>query len=213
MVAVANGSELDGSAHLSGRARNVFFANNNIVTAGNRNSWGFRISGGENVLIVDNSVRVSFHKLVRMNDDPVDYVYIKGGIWMREATQTSGGALLNDSFAQISGSTTDNVHIEDPTVYLLADAPVSFGASIEPAQSGRRWHARGITWHARNPGVISAARMQQLEDLCVNIGGLCDYDAAGHSYNVDASVQFPPDPWRDLPGFPDDDPDALPIQP
>lgn len=213
MVAVASGGELDGTAHLSGRARNLFFANNNIVTAGNRNSWGFRISGGDNVLIVDNSVRVSFHKLVRMNDDPVDYVYIRGGTWMREATLTSGGQLFNDSFAQLSGSTTNRIYIHDPAVYLLADAPVSFGASIEAAQAGRSWHARGIAWHARNSGVISAARMQMLQDLCTGIGGLCDYDAASHSYSFDPALSFPSSPWRNLPAFADNDPDALPVEP
>ena len=213
MVAVASGGELDGSAQLSGRARNLFFANNNIVTAGNRNAWGFRISGGDNVLIVDNSVRVSFHKLVRMNDDPVDYVYIRGGTWMREATLTSGGQLFNDSFAQLSGSTTNRIHIHDPTVYLLADAPVSFGASIEAVQAGRSWHAQGIAWHARNSTVISAARMQMLQNLCTGIGGLCDYDATSHSYSFDPALSFPPNPWRNLPGFPDNNPDALPVEP
>ena len=213
MVAVASGGELDGAAHLSARARNLFFANNNIVTAGNRNAWGFRISGGDNVVIVDNTVRVAFHKLVRMNDDAGDYVHIRGGIWMRGATLTSGGTLLNDSFAQISGSTTTGIHIEDPSVYLLADAPVSFGASVEPAQAGRSWRASGIRWHARNPGVISATRMQQLENLCIGVGGLCDYGATSHSYQFDPSLVFPTNPWRDLPAFAVDDPDALPVLP
>jgi hypothetical protein len=213
MVAVASGNEFDGQAQLSARARNLLFANNNIVTAGNRNSWGFRISGGDNVLIVDNTVRVSFHKLVRMNDAPVDYLYIKGGTWMRQATLTSGGQMPNDSFAQLSGSTTDRVYIHDPIVYLLADTPVSFGASIEAAQAGRSWHARGIAWHARDSSVISAARMQSLQDLCTGSGGLCDYDAASHSYTADPALSFPPNPWRNLPGFADDNPDSLPLEP
>lgn len=213
MVAMASGNELDGSAQLSANARNLLFANNNIVTAGNRNSWGFRISGGDNVLIVDNSVRVSFHKLVRMNDAPVDYVYIRGGTWMRAATPTSSGQMLNDSFAQLSGSTTDRIYIHDPTVYLLSDAPVSFGASVEAAQSGRSWQARGIAWHARAASVISASRLQMLQNLCTGVGGLCDYDADSHSYTLDPALAFPPNPWRNLPAFADDNPDSLPVEP
>lgn len=213
LVAVQSGSEFDGTPHLSDRSRNLFFANNNIVTAGNRNSWGFRISGGENVLIVDNSVRVSFHKLVRMNDAPVDYVYIKGGIWMRQATLTSSGHLLNDSFAQLSGSSTDRIHIHDTTVYLLADAPVSFGASSDPVQSGRSWQARDIVWYALNTNVISDVRLQELEGYCLNVGGLCDYGVGSHSYHYDPALSFPAAPWRDLPTFPNDDPDALPVLP
>jgi hypothetical protein len=45
--------DTDGCAYLAGGAQNVFFANDNIVTAGNRNSWGFRIVGGHNFIIVD----------------------------------------------------------------------------------------------------------------------------------------------------------------
>lgn len=213
LVAVSSDTDLDGTAHLGARARNQIFANNNIVTDGNRNAWAFRISGGDNVIIVDNSIRVSFHKLVRMNDDPVDYVYIKGGVWMREATTTSGGLLLNDSFAQLSGSTTDRIYIHDPIVYLLPDAPVSFGAVNEAVQSGRSWQARRIVWHALDASVISDARLQSLQDLCAGVGGLCDYGVGSHSYNYAPALAFPPDPWRDLPTFPSDDPDALPIEP
>lgn len=215
MVAVQIGDQFDGTPHLSDRSRNLFFANNNIVSAGNRNSWGFRISGGDNVLIVDNSVRVSFHKLVRMNDAPVDYVYIKGGTWMREATLTSGGHLLNDSFAQLSGSTTDQVHIHDLAVHLLADAPVSFGATGDAVQAGRTWQARGIAWHALNSNVISDARLQELEGYCLNVGGLCDYGTGTgtHSYHYDPALTFPLQPWRILPTFSNSDPDALPVLP
>ncbi len=213
LVAVASGGDLDGTAFLGARARNQFFANNNIVTDGNRNSWAFRLSGGDNVIIVDNSIRVSFHKLVRMNDDPVDYVYIKGGIWMREATPSSGGLLLNDSFAQLSGSTTDRVYIHDPVVYLLPSAPVSFGAVNEAVQAGRSWQARRIAWHALDASVISDARLQSLQDLCIGVGGLCDYGVGSHSYHYAPALVFPVEPWRDLPTFANDDPDALPIEP
>jgi hypothetical protein len=122
----------DGCAYLAGGARDVFFANNNIVTAGNRNSWGFRLSGGDNALFVDNTVRVSFHKMIRMNDGPVDYVYVKGGTWMREATLTAGGLAINDSWAQLGDLGTDQVYLHDPTVWLASSEPVVFGASFRP---------------------------------------------------------------------------------
>ncbi len=213
LVAVSAGSDLDGTAYLGGNVRNLFFANNNIVTAGNRNSWAFRLSGGDNTILIDNTVRVSFHKLVRMNDAPVDYVYIKGGTWMREATLTSGGLLLNDSFAQLSGSTTDRVFIHDPTVFLLPDTGVSFGAANDPMQSGRSWEARGIAWHARNDAVVSDSQLQAAQDFCTAVGGLCDYGVGTHSYSYDPALSFPTDPWRDLPSFDDDDPDNLPVLP
>ncbi len=205
--------ELDGNAFLGGRARNLLFANNNIVTAGNRNSWGFRISGGDNILIVDNGVRVSFHKLVRMNDDPVDYVYIKGGTWMRELTLTSGGLLLNDSFAQLSGSTTDRIYIHDPAVYLIPDAPVTFGASGDAGQSGRSWEACGIAWHSVHPDVISESRLDNLQGFCTSVGGLCNFGLGTHSYHYNPDLEFPADPWRNLPKFRNNDPDALPVLP
>ena len=213
VLPVSFGAEIDGAAQISSGARNVLFANNNIVTSGNRNSWAFRLGGGDNLLLIDNSVRVSFHKLVRMGDAPVDYVYIKGGTWMREATLTSGGALLNDAFAQLSGSTTDSVYIHDPVVYLLPDAPVSFGASVEAAQAGRSWHARRIDWHALSADVVSVARVQMLENACVGVSGLCDYGAATHTFHYDPALTFPADPWRNLPTFANNDPDALPVEP
>ena len=214
MVAVdAGGGNFDGTAYLAGNARNVFFANNNIVTAGNRNSWGFRLSGGDNTLIVDNTARVSFHKLVRMNDAPVDYVYIKNGVWMREATLTSGGMLINDSFTQLSGSTTDRVYVHDPEVHLLPDSGVTFGASFDPAQAGRIWEARNIAWHALGPQVVEDAGLQSLQDSCTDLGGLCDYGVGTHTYNYNPALQLPTDPWRDLPTFADDDPDNLPVLP
>ena len=211
LVAVTSGSDLDGCAYLGARARNVFFANNNIVTAGNRNSWGFRIGGGDNAILIDNTVRVSFHKLVRMNDAPVDYVYIKGGTWMREETLTSGGALNNDSFAQLSGSTTHNVFVHDPTVYLLADTPASFGATADPVQNGLSWEARNITWHAPSANAISEQRLQEHEGYCTGVGGQCDYGTNTHTFTYDPNLTFPAAPWRDLPTFEDDDPDSLPV--
>jgi hypothetical protein len=212
MVGVAAGNgDIDGTAYLGARTRDLMFANNNIVTAGNRNSWGFRLSGADNTLLVDNTVRVSFHKLVRMNDAPVDYVYIKGGTWMRESTLTSSGMLLNDSFAQI-GSTTDQVYIHEPAVYLLPDAPVSFGMTFDPMQSGKRWEARRIRWFARSAGVIDDARLMSLAGGCVS-GATCDYGIGTHAYSYDASLALPAAPWRDLPAFTNDDPTARPVEP
>lgn len=213
LLPIQNGNEIDGAAYLGRNARNVLFANNNIVTAGNRNSWGFRIGGGDNTLLVDNTVRVSFHKLVRMNDDPVDYVYIKGGTWMREATLTSGGDMPNDSFKQLSGSTSDRVYVHDPVVYLLPDTPVTFGAALDPAQAGRSWEARRITWHALSPTVIDDARLTDRQGICTDFGGLCDYGVGTHTYVYDDALSFPASPWRDLPTFADDNPDNLPIVP
>lgn len=213
MVAVPFGDELDGNAYLGVRARNLLFANNNIVTAGNRNSWGFRLSGGENILLVDNTVRVSFHKLVRMNDHPVDYVYIRGGIWMREDTLTSGGLLLNDTFAQLPGSTTDRIHIHRPVVYLQPDAAAAFGATTESVQAGRTWSVCGISWHAYDAGAMSDARLTLLENGCLDVGGLCDYGVGSHTYFYDQNLALPAEPWRDLPGFSNNDPDQLPVLP
>ena len=203
MLPVDAGGAIDGTPYLSGNARNVFFANNNITTAGNRNSWGFLFSGGDNI------VRVSFHKLVRMNDAPVDYVYIKGGTWMREATSAAGGGPINDSFQQLSGSTTDHVYVHDPVVYLLSPEPVGFGMTGDAVQMGRSWEARRIEWHALNASVISDERMAQLAGFCV-AGATCDYGVGTHTYMYDDALAFPDDPWRDLPTFDDDDPDNLP---
>jgi hypothetical protein len=213
MVAVAFGDDFDGNAFLGVRARNLLFANNNIVTGGNRNAWGFRLSGGENILLVDNAVRVSFHKLVRMNDHPVDYVYIRGGVWMREDTLTSGGLLFNDAFAQLGGSTTDRIHIHRPVVYLQPDAPAAFGASIDTVQAGRSWSVCGIDWHVFDDSAMSDARLTTLENACSNVGGLCDYGVGTHSYTYDQNLEFPVNPWRDLPGFENNDPDQLPVLP
>ncbi|MEQ9323201.1 MAG: hypothetical protein RIF41_28810, partial [Polyangiaceae bacterium] len=200
-----------GCAFLSRSPRDVFFANNNVVTAGNNNSWGFRFGGGHNVILVDNTVRVSFHKLVRLNDAPVDYVYIKGGVWMRQETLSSGGTMNNDSFAQLSGSTTDEIYIHDPVVYLAPDTPAAFGATFDATQAGRRWEARNISWHVRSPDVMSDDRLTQLEGFCDGVGALCDYGVGTHTFTFDDTIAFPADPWRDLPTFDDDDPDHLPV--
>lgn len=202
----------DGSAYLASGARDVIFANNNIVTAGNRNAWGFRISGGDNHLFVDNTVRVSFHKLIRMNDGPVDYVYVTGGTWMRAATLTAGGLAINDSFAQLGDDGTDHVVIHDTAVHLLSAEPVGFGATSGPGQVGKRWEARRIAWYARDASVVSDAILDGYQRACA-AGATCDYGLGTHAYTYAASPSFPANPWRDLPGFTDDDPDHQPVVP
>jgi hypothetical protein len=202
----------DGCAYLAGGAQNVLFAGNNIVTAGNRNSWGFRIGGGSNYLFVDNRVRVSFHKLIRMNDGPVDYVYVKGGTWMREATLTAGGDMLNDSFAQLGDLGTDRIFIDDPVVYLLPTTQVSFGAGNGPGQAGKSWQARRIEWHARSASVVSDAILGGYQAACA-AGASCDYGLGTHRYHYDPDLRLPDQPWHELPGLAESDPDALPIAP
>lgn len=198
----------DGCAYLGVGARNVIFAGDDVVTAGNRNSWGFRIGGGENYLLVDLSVRVSFHKLVRMNDGPVDYVLIRGGTWMRERTLTAGGLELNDSWAQLAGSTTDHVYVEDAEVYLLSGERPSFGMALVPEQAGRRWEARRIRWHALAPSVVDDGHLGTLASSCP-AGASCDYGIGTHTYAYDPALTLPASPWRSGRG----DPDARPIAP
>ena len=204
--------DTDGCAYLAGGARNVFFANDNIVTAGNRNAWGFRISGGENQLFVDNTVRVSFHKLIRMNDGPVDYVYVRGGTWMREATLSAGLLAINDSFAQLGDLGTDHIYIHDTAIHLLSTETVGFGASFGPGQVGKLWEARRIAWHARSASVVSDEVLMNYQSFCT-AGALCDYGVGTHTYAYDAAISFPADPWRALPGIAVDDPDLQPIAP
>jgi hypothetical protein len=207
----ASGAQ-DGCAYLAGGARNVFFANDNIVTAGNRNSWGFRIGGGDNFIIVDSTVRVSFHKLIRMNDGPVDYVYVKNGIWMRESTAATDGSLINDAFAQLGDLGTDHVYIHDPEIHLLSPEPLQFGASSGPSQVGKSWEARRIAWHALSAGVISDASLTDRQNGCA-AGATCDYGVGTHSYHYDPNLAFPANPWRELPAIAEDDPDEQPITP
>jgi len=212
LVAVASGADADGTPYLGARTRNLMFANNNIVTAGNRNSWGFRLSGADNTIIIDNTVRVSFHKLVRMNDAPVDYVYIKGGTWMRENTLTSGGLLISDSFTQLGGSTTDHVYIHDPTVYLMPDSQVTFGMAGDSMQAGKSWEARRISWHALNMNAINDSQLTDLASNCTPTA-TCDYGVGTHTYAYDAALALPTTAWRNLPGFTDDNPDNRPVEP
>lgn len=200
----------DGSGYLAGNARNVFFANNNVVTAGNRNSWGFRIGGGDNFIIVDSTVRVSFHKLIRMNDGPVDYVVVRGGVWIREETRTAGGDDLNDAFAQLGDDGTDNVFIHDTEVHLRSALPLNFGAWTGPGQVGKSWQMRNIAWHARSADVISDAILTSRQNDCVS-GSTCDYGVGTHSYDYNDNLTLPTDAWRSLPGIDTDNPDDLPV--
>jgi hypothetical protein len=204
------GGASDGCAYLAGNARNVLFANVNIVTAGNRNSWAFRISGGDNFLIVDSTVRVAFHKMIRMNDDPVDYVYVKGGVWMRQDSTGAAGEMFNDTFAQIGDSGTDHVYIHDTTVYLESTDPLYFGATNGPGQVAKSWQVRGVAWHAPSASVVSDTILQQHQSNC-SVGGSCDYGVGTHSYDYASPLVLPDDAWRSLPGLAEDDPDALPI--
>lgn len=202
----------DGNAYLGARARNVFFANDNVVTAGNRNAWGFRIGGGDNFLIVDSTVRVSFHKLIRMNDGPVDYVWVKGGTWMRQATPTAMGMVLNDSFAQLGDAGTDHVYIHDPVIHLLPMVPVSFGATAGQGQVGKSWEARNMQWHATSSSVVSDAILGSYASGCV-AGATCDYGIGTHTYQYDPNLVLPTDAWRALPAIAIDDPDDQPTVP
>ncbi len=202
-----------GIGYLGPRARNVLFANNNIVTAGNLNSWGFRVGGGCNVLIVDNTVRVSFHKLVRFNDADTDYVYIRGGTWMREFTADPFGNENNDAFKELAGDwRTDHIYIHDPVVYLLAPGPVAFGAFANPQNAGATWETRGIEWHALDPSVVSDEYLSQHEGYCTP-GASCDYGLGSNTYAYDPALALPDDPWRALPTVPVSNPDMLPVEP
>jgi len=200
----------DGNAFLAHNSRNVFFANNNIATAGNRDSSGFDIRGGQNYVIVDNSVRVSFDAFVRLAGQGEDYVYIKGGTFMREATLNAAGQELNHSFVQNTAYGSEQVFVHDPIAYLLPAQRVSFGSapvtSSEPAGS---WQVRRITWHARSASVVSD---RILQDQCF-FSSPCDYGLGGHTYVYDEDVVFPASPWRELPSIADGDPDHQPTPP
>ena len=202
----------EGAAFLGSRARDLLFANNNIVTAGNHDSWGFRLSGGDNILIVDNTVRVSFHKLIRLNDAPVDYVYVRGGTWIREDATTVEGLRPNDSFAQLGSSGVDHIYIHDTEVYLLMDVRAGFGMISDPVQAGRSWQARRIAWHAPSEVAMSPDVLMSYQDACVP-SAICDYGIDTHTFDYDPALVVPANPWRDLPSFSNDDPDALPIAP
>jgi hypothetical protein len=199
----------DGAGYI-GTGTNVMFAHNNIAASGNRNSWGFRLSGAQNFLIVDNVVRVPYHKLVRLNDADADYVYIRGGTWLRDDRLSYSGGESSDTWAQLGEDTyADNVFIHDPVVYLLPNMPPSFGQRITPVQAGRYWEARRIEWHVRSPDVMSDTIMRNQEDSCVD-GAVCDYGVGTHQYIYDANLSFPAAPWHDLPNIAVDDPDLLP---
>lgn len=206
------GGNTDGAAYLGQGARDVFFANDNIVTGGNRNSWGFLVGGGKNALFVDLSVRVSVDKLIRLEDAPIDYVWVKGGTWMREATLSAGGLASNDAFAQRDDRGTDHVYLHDATLYLLPALEVVFGASRGAGQNGKRWEARRLQWHAKTSSVVSDAILERLAGLC-SPAATCDYGLGTHTYAYDAALALPANPWRDLPAFADDDPDHQPIAP
>ena len=143
-----------------------------------------------------------------MNDGPVDYVFVKGGTWMREATATAGGSVPNDAFRQLGDLGTDNVFIHDPAVYLLPAAPVAFGASGGSGQRGKSWQARRIRWYARSAAVVNDAYLSNLQSSC-HVDASCDYGIGTHSYTYDSSLTFPSSPWRSLPQLPQHDPDQL----
>lgn len=206
------GGNTDGAAYLGQGARNVFFAGDNIVTGGNRNSWAFLVGGGRNALFVDLVVRVSIDKLIRLEDAAVDYVYVKGGTWMRQATPTLGGAVTSDSFVQRDDRGTDHVFIHDAAVWLLPAGEVTFGASRGAGQVGKRWEVRRLAWHARAATVISDGLLGGFQGACV-AGATCDYGVGTHSYAYAPGLTLPANPWRDLPAFADDDPDHQPIAP
>lgn len=214
MVPVDMGGGIsDGTGFMTSNARNVIVANNNMVTAGNRNSWAFRLSGGFNWIIMDNTIRVSHHKLVRFNDADVGYVYIKGGVWMRDGAAASD---VVDTFANIgSNTTTDNVYIHDTTVYLSpGGGPVTFGAHMGGgSQVNGLWEARRISWVARNAAVVSDTVLADLASSRCGTDDICDYGVGTHTYTYDANLVLPTNAWRTLGGFSNSDPDQLPIEP
>lgn len=204
----------DGTGFLAVRTRNVLVANNNMVTAGNRNSWAFRLGGGANWIITDNTVRVSHHKLVRINDADVDYVYIKGGVWMRDGDPTE---ILVDSFANIGSNTnTDHVYVHDATVYLSpAGGQVIFGAggTASDNQVNGLWEARRIHWIARHANVVSDAVLTNLANGYCGADDNCDYGIGTHTYTYDSGLTLPTNAWRTISGFASSDPDQLPVVP
>jgi hypothetical protein len=214
MTPVATGAPgaTDGAAYLAQGARDVLFASDNVVTAGNRNAWGFLVGGGRNQLFVDLAVRVSMDKLVRVEDAAVDYLWVRGGTWMRQATTAPGGGVPSDAFVQRDDRGADHVYLHDATVYLLPEATPSFGASPGPGQNGKRWEARRLAWHARSAATISDAVLTAMEGACAP-AAICDYGAGTHSYHHDPALALPASPWRDLPAFADDDPDHQPTAP
>jgi hypothetical protein len=152
---------------------------------------------------------VSFHKLIRMNDGPVDYVYVKGGTWMREDTLSSGGLAINDSFQQLGDLGTDHIYIHDVSVHLESTEPVGFGATAGPGQSGKSWEARRIHWYAANANVVSDTTLTNHQSSCVS-EATCDYGIGTHEYTYASPPTLPADAWRSLPAIAIDDPDQQP---
>lgn len=206
------GGVFDGAGFMTENARNVMVANSNLVTAGNRNRWGFRLSGGSNWILLDNAVKVSHHKLVRLNDHDVGYVYIKGGVWMRDGPAATN---LVDSFANIgSGTRTGPVYVHDVSVHISPDGgPIIFGASANAGQINTRWEARRIHWFARHSGVVSDSVLSNLVDTHCGTDDVCDYGVGTHTYSYSAGLAMPASPWREIDGFANSNPDQLPIAP
>lgn len=207
------GGSTHGFAYIGSRARNVLFANNNVVTAGNHDSWGFRVGGGCNALFVDNSVRVSFHKFIRFNDNDTDYAYVRGGIWMRESTLNPQGIDPADTFTELQGDhSTNHVYIHDPEIYMLATGLFSFGAAANRENAGSNWEVRNIQWHATSAELVNDEVLSQFEENCA-AGAACDYGIGSHTYDYDPALALPENPWRQLPTLSPSDPDQLPITP
>jgi hypothetical protein len=201
----------DGHGFLAVTTRNVIVANNNIVTAGNHDSWGFRLGGATNWIITDNTVRVSYHKLVRLNDNDSDYVYIKGGVWMRDGDAASTAV---DSFTNLgNGTSTDRVYVHDVTVYMSpAGSALNFGVGTANQVNGL-WEARRIHWIARHANVVSDAILTGLANGYCGADDNCDYGIGTHSYTYDSGLTLPTNAWRTISGFAYSDPDQLPVVP
>jgi hypothetical protein len=206
----ANGGNIDGGVFYAQDTHDVLLANNNFACAeaATANGWFARIETGSNWLVVDNMVKVYFHKMIRLSDfhngagPQFDYLVARGGSWMHTHYET-----MYDQMEH--GGESDNVFIEDVSFYV--DEPtghqVTFGAQFSQ-QLTRRWHATDLHWHARSEQVVgdavlaqNEARAREGEDLQYRLG------SPTYRYQPDG-VLFPV--FQPIGSFADSDPEHLP---
>jgi hypothetical protein len=205
-----NAGNIDGGVFYAQDTHDVLLANNNFACAdtATANGWFARIETGSNWLVVDNMVKVYFHKMIRLSDfhngagPQFDYLVVRGGTWMHTHYET-----MYDQMEH--GGESDNVYIEGVSFHVDEETAhqVTFGAQLKE-QLTHRWHATDLHWHARSPSVVSDAVLAQREararageDLQYRLG------SPTYEYRPDGVI-FPA--FRQIGAFADSDPEHLP---
>ena len=176
---------------------NVAVLNTNIFTSdpNHHNSWAFRTTVGNNIIIKDSTFASGRHKVIRMAQ--TNYFFVENVVMMREQFG------LNDFFATVGAASLPFIdqnytyfrNCEMITIHDGGAALIGPHPALDTIE--RFWQMENIHFIAKTEDTISSDMISHVQNLCQPEEN-CDLRPQSHrfTYTRNERMTLPNDRWR-----------------